>query len=214
SSSGGKLILGQRRLKNAGTDRSSGVPPSFLASTSVMQETSIFPSVPSPRVRTTTVVGWTDALRKRSRKARSSPRKTTTCHSRPFLSMMALRPSRPDSHMSRSASMAIAMRASLGRVPNQSVKTSTGVLVGMPASRELLQLWCTVCRHQLNVQRAREMADFQHMETNDGAVFIHLFHDLIMSSFAEVAFLLLKHDFEKVTLAIVPDCYVVFCGHN
>src|SRR5262249_18604141 len=141
-------------------------------------------------------------------------RKTTTCHSRPFVSTMVFRPSRPDSHMSRSASIAIAIRASLGRVLNQSVKTSTGVLGGIPASHGLRQLLSAVCRNQFDVQWAREPADFQHAEANNGAVFVHLFHDLIMRRFAKVAFLLLKHDLEEVALTIVPDCYMLFLAHN
>src|SRR6266566_4536214 len=52
------------------------------------------------------------------------------------------------------------------------------------------------------------------MEAKNGAVFVHLFHDLIMSRFAEITFFPLKHDFEEVTLAIVPDSYVLFLGHN
>jgi len=52
------------------------------------------------------------------------------------------------------------------------------------------------------------------MEAHNGAVFVHLFHDLIVSGCAKVAFLLLKHDFEEVLLTIVPDGYVVFRGHN
>src|SRR5262245_476374 len=52
------------------------------------------------------------------------------------------------------------------------------------------------------------------MKANDGAIFGHLFHDLIMSGFAKVTFLLLKHDFEEVALLIVPDGYVLFFGHK
>jgi hypothetical protein len=128
--------------------------------------------------------------------------------------MMVFRPNRPDSQMSRSASIATAIRASLGRVLNQSVKTSTGVLGGIPASHGLQQLLSAVCRDQFNVQWSREPADFQHVEAKNGTVFVHLFHDLIMSRFTEVAFLLLKHDFEEVPLVIVPDCYVLVLGHK
>jgi hypothetical protein len=35
-----------------------------------------------------------------------------------------------------------------------------------------------------------------------------------MSGFAEIACLLFKHDFEEVSLVIVPDYYVLFLGHN
>src|SRR6266540_5682772 len=52
------------------------------------------------------------------------------------------------------------------------------------------------------------------MEADNRAVFAHLFHDLIMSGFAEVTFPLVKHDFEEVSLAIVPDGYVLFLGHK
>ena len=108
----------------------------------------------------------------------------------------------------------MAIRASLGRVLNQSVKTSTGVLSGIQASHGLRQLLSAVCRDQFNVQRSREPADFQHVEAKNGTVFVRLFHAVIMSRFMEVAFFLLKHDFEEVALAIVPDCYVLFLGHN
>jgi hypothetical protein len=71
-----------------------------------------------------------------------------------------------------------------------------------------------VCRDQFNVQWSREPADFQHVEANNSAIFVCLFHDLVMSRFAEVALLLLKYDLEEVTLAIVPDGYMLFLGHN
>jgi len=108
----------------------------------------------------------------------------------------------------------MAIRASLGRVLNQSVKTSTGVLGGIQTSHGLRQLLSAVCRDQFNVQWSREPAYFQHAEAKNGTVFVHLFHDLIMSRFTKVAFLPLKHDFEEVALAIVPDCYVLLLGHN
>jgi hypothetical protein len=108
----------------------------------------------------------------------------------------------------------MAIRVSLVRVLNQSVKTSTGVLGGIPASHGLRQLLSTVCRDQFDVQWAREPANSQHVKAKNGAVFVHLFHDLIMGRFAEVAFLLLKYDFGEVALAIVPDCYVLFLGQN
>jgi hypothetical protein len=88
------------------------------------------------------------------------------------------------------------------------------VLGSIPASHGLRQLLSTVCRDQFNVQWSREPADFQHVEAKNGTVFVHLFHDLTMSRFTEVAFLLRKHDFEEVALAIVPDCYVLFLGYN
>src|SRR5712691_8730148 len=52
------------------------------------------------------------------------------------------------------------------------------------------------------------------MKAKNDAVFVYLFHNLIMSRFAEIAFLLLKHDFEEVALSIVPDCYVLLPCHN
>src|SRR2546428_8119836 len=66
--------------------------------------------------------------------------KQLSCYSRPFLSTMVFRPNRPDSHTSRSASIAIATRASLGCELDQLVTTSTGVLVGMQASRKTWRL--------------------------------------------------------------------------
>jgi hypothetical protein len=75
----------------------------------------------------------------------------------------------------------MAIRASLGRVLNQSVKTSTGVLGGIQASHGLRQLLSAVCRDQFNVQGLREPDDFQHVEAKNGTAFVHLFHDLIMS---------------------------------
>src|SRR5438128_6754258 len=123
---------------------------------------------------------WAEALRNSTSTASSSQRNTTTCHSRPFLSMMVFRPSRPDSQTSRSASMAMAIRASLGRVLNQSVKTSTGVLAGIQASHGLRQLLSAICHDQFHVQRLRKTTNFQHMKAQNGAVFVYLFHDLIV----------------------------------
>src|SRR5207245_5534277 len=75
-------------------------------------------------------------------------------------------------------------------------------------------LLSAVCHDQFHVQRLRKTTDFQHVEAKNEAVLVHLFHNLIMSRFAEIAFLLLKHDFEEVALAIVPDCYVLLLCHN
>jgi len=99
-------------------------------------------------------------------------------------------------------------------VLNQSVKTSTGVLVGMPASRDISQRLCAVCRGQLNVQWSRQTADFQHMEANNGAVLVHLFHDLIVRGLTEVTFLLLKEDLEEVSFTVIPYSYMLFVGHK
>jgi hypothetical protein len=92
----------------------------------------------------------------------------------------------------------MAIRAPFGRVLNQPVKTSTGVLVGMQVPRDIPQLLCAVCRDQFNVQWPYETANSQRMEANDGAVSVLLSHDLSMSSFAGVTFLLVKHDVEEV----------------
>jgi hypothetical protein len=72
----------------------------------------------------------------------------------------------------------------------------------------------TVYRGQGNVQWSRETADVQHMEASNRAVFVYLFHDLIMSGSAKITYLLFKRDFEEISLMIVPDRYVVFRGHN
>jgi hypothetical protein len=57
--------------------------------------------------------------------------------------------------------MAMAIRASLGRVVNQSVKTSTGVLVGMQVSRDISQPLCALSGGQFNVQWLCETTDIQ-----------------------------------------------------
>src|ERR1022692_1915679 len=121
----GKLILGQMRRKKAGTERSRAGPDSFLARMSVKYETSTL-STPSPRLITRTTRSALEALRNDSRKARSSPRKTTAFRARPFVSCTTDLDSSPESPRSQSESMATATRALTGRPLSQLRNTSAG----------------------------------------------------------------------------------------
>ena len=76
------MIFGQRRLKNAGTEVER-IAAFVLAGTSVMQETSIFSSMP-PSGQDNHVEGASRPT-KIAVGTQASPRKNKTCHSRPFL---------------------------------------------------------------------------------------------------------------------------------
>ena len=50
---------------------------------------------------------------------------------------------------------------------------------------------------QLNVQGVGETTHFRRMKAKNIALLVHLFHDLIIRSLAEVPFLLLKDDLRE-----------------
>jgi len=52
------------------------------------------------------------------------------------------------------------------------------------------------------------------VEADNVAVFVHLFHDLIIHSFAEIPLFFLKENLKEVPLTVIPDRYSSFLGHK